>query len=87
MERMVILVTPEQKQAIAARAQAEKVPMGEMVRRAVDRYEPEEDTAALERLLDLVRESTSAAMAAIEKAERDARDALEYLAAQRRKAA
>lgn len=46
-ERMVILVTPEQKAAIASSAKALKLSAGEIVRRAVESYRPDGDEALL----------------------------------------
>ena len=61
LERMVLLVTPEQREAIRSRARAEKLTMGEIVRRSVERYGSQADEAALEKLLEKVEESTSRA--------------------------
>jgi hypothetical protein len=68
MERMVVLVTPEQKAAITSRAKAEKLTMGELVRRSVERYTPSEDEGLLEKLIDQVNESTRRAEAALDDA-------------------
>ena len=55
-ERMTILVTPEQKAAILARAERLGLSAGEMVRRAVESYDPaagsDEDQAVLDALAD-----------------------------------
>lgn len=61
LERMVVLVTPEQREAIRARAKAEKLTMGEIVRRSVERYGSQADEAALEKLIEKVEESTGRA--------------------------
>ena len=66
LERMVVLVTPEQRQAIRARAKAEKLTMGEIVRRSVERYGSQADEAALEKLLEKVEESTARANRALD---------------------
>ena len=42
-ERLPVLVTKEQKARIAEKARAANLTMGELVRRAVDAYEPTED--------------------------------------------
>jgi phosphoribosyl-dephospho-CoA transferase len=70
MERMVIQVTAEQKRTISAKAKAEKVTEGEMVRRAVESYS-QQDEAALNQLLDTVKATTGEAIKAIDAAERE----------------
>lgn len=66
LERMVVLVTPEQRKAIRSRAKAEKLTMGEIVRRSVERYASQADEAALEKLLEKVEESTGRANRALD---------------------
>jgi len=66
LERMVVLVTPEQRAAIRARAKAEKLTMGEIVRRSVERYDSQADEAALEKLIEKVEESTVRANRALD---------------------
>ena len=68
MERLVLLVTPEQKRAIATRAKEEKVPMGELVRRSIEHYYPADEAASLDRLLNQVAQSTKDANAALDDA-------------------
>lgn len=68
MERLVLLVTPEQKRAIATRAKEEKVPMGELVRRSIEHYYPAADAANLDRLLNQVAQSTREANTALDDA-------------------
>jgi hypothetical protein len=89
LERMVVLVTPEQKASISARARAEKVTMGELVRRSVEQYSAKEDETVLLKLIEQVNASTAradralddalaaltAGMARIEKLERSVRRA------------
>ncbi|MBI2753521.1 MAG: hypothetical protein HYX46_08430 [Betaproteobacteria bacterium] len=67
LERMVVLVTPEQRETIRARAKAEKLTMGEIVRRSVERYGSQADEAALEKLIEKVEESTDRANRALDR--------------------
>jgi hypothetical protein len=67
-ERLVVLLTPEQKTAIAARAKAQNLTMGEVVRRSVESYRPSEDDVALEKLLEQVEASTTQANHALDDA-------------------
>lgn len=54
-ERINLLVTPEEKAAIEARAAALNLSTSEMVRRAVASYDPESDEAELQALADGLR--------------------------------
>jgi hypothetical protein len=67
MERMVLLVTPEQRDLIRSRAKAEKLTMGEIVRRSVERYGSQADEAALEKLIEMVEQSTRRANQALDR--------------------
>lgn len=67
LERMVLLVTPEQRKAIRARAKAEKLTMGEIVRRSVERYDSQAEESALETLLEKVEQSTTGANRALDR--------------------
>ncbi len=89
MERMVILVTSDQKKSISARAKESKLSMGEMVRRAVEGYKSSEDEAMLVRLMDSVKHSTNEAIKAIDEAEREIKRTRTHFAAKKplRKAA
>ena len=72
-ERLVILVTPEQKRALAHRAKALDLSVAELVRRSAEGYRPGADEsvlAALARELQhAVRESRSALRAALAETE------------------
>ena len=54
-ERINLLVTPEEKAAIEARAAALEISTSEMVRRAVASYDPELDAPELQALADELR--------------------------------
>jgi hypothetical protein len=68
-ERMTILVTPDQKKAIAAKADALRLSVGEVVRRAVSDYEPDrEDEVILEALASELSEAAGEARKALQEA-------------------
>lgn len=87
LERLVVLVTPAQKRSIVSRAKARRLSMGEMVRRSVEGYRSEEDTALLERLVKELEASSRDAMRALRQAEAEVRKTLAHFAARREKAA
>jgi hypothetical protein len=57
-ERMMILVTPQQKKAINAKAKALKLSAGELIRRAVDTYSGDADSALLNAIADELEAAT-----------------------------
>lgn len=67
-ERIPVLVTREQKARLARRAKAANLTMGEFVRRAAEKYQPDADEKALEKLIDQVKETADHATRAMEKA-------------------
>ena len=83
LERMVVLVTPAQKRSIVSRAKARRLSMGEMVRRSVESYRSEEDTALLEKLVKELEASSRDAMRALREAEAEVRKTLAHFAARR----
>jgi hypothetical protein len=89
-ERMTILVTPEQKAAILARAERLGVSAGEMVRRAVESYDSaagsDEDQAVLDALAEELFAAAEAARTALREANEELQSTLKQLA-QRREAA
>ena len=54
-ERINLLVTPEEKAAIEARAAALNLSTSEMVRRAIDSFDPEFDDVELQALAEELR--------------------------------
>lgn len=68
-ERLVILVTPEQKRALAVRAKALDLSVAELVRRSAEGLRPGADEQVLSSLADelqrSVRESRAALRAAL----------------------
>jgi hypothetical protein len=67
-ERLPVLVTKEQKARIAEKARAANLTMGELVRRAVEAYEPAEEEQMLDGLIEQVRCTTAQAAQAMEEA-------------------
>jgi hypothetical protein len=67
MERMVLWVTREQRKVIRSRAIAEKLPMGEIVRRSVERYGSQADEAPVEKLTKMVRQAAHRANIALDR--------------------
>lgn len=67
-ERIPVLMTKAQKAALARKAKAAHLTMGEFLRRAGDAYDPQEDPALLAGLIDQVLKSTAEATRAIDEA-------------------
>jgi len=67
-ERIPVLVTKAQKQRYTARAKAAGLSVGEFLRRAGEAYQPEEDEALLQGLLEQVLKSTRQAEQAVDEA-------------------
>jgi hypothetical protein len=67
-ERIVVLVTAEQKAAISDRAKNAKLTVGELLRRAAAAYSVDEQDQALAGLVEQVRKSTGQASKALEDA-------------------
>jgi hypothetical protein len=87
-ERMTILVTPEQKAAITARAQRLGLSTGEMLRRAVETYDASksENESVLNAIADEVFVAAKTARSALADANREVRATLKHLAGKRRTA-
>lgn len=84
-ERVVVLMTPEDKRQLEGKARAAGVSVGEVVRRAVESYDPEiDDNELIEALLRAIRDTSAEAITKLEAARREVRGTLEYLAEQRR---
>ena len=85
-ERLVILVTPEQKQAIMARAKSLNMSAGEIIRRSVEDYRPNEEEAVLTALADELERSAKQTRKALAAARGELRQTLDYLASRRKPA-
>lgn len=82
-ERMVILVTPEQKATIAGKAKALNLSAGEIVRRAVDTYRPNDDEVLLNALADELGRSVRESRKALKGALSEVHKTLDHFAAKR----
>ncbi len=83
-ERLVVLVTPEQKQAIMARAKSLNLSASEIMRRSVEGFRPSEEEAVLAALADELERSARATRKALAAARNEVRQTLDYFAARRR---
>jgi hypothetical protein len=79
-ERIVVLVTPEQKAEISSRAKEAKLTVGELLRRAAAAYTMDEQDEALAGLVEQVRKSAAQASKALD-------DALRQVSASQRRIA
>ena len=83
-ERLVILLSPEEKQAITGKAKALKLSAGEMVRRAVENYRPDADEESLLcTLADELKHAAVESRAVLADALRELGETREYFAARR----
>lgn len=83
-ERMTVLLTRDQKAAILTRAQSLGLSTGEMVRRAVESYEPgKADEAALDALGTALQSAAKDARKALASARRELDVTLDQLARKR----
>lgn len=90
-ERMTVLVTPEEKAAIVARANGLGLSAGEMVRRAIASYRPSaspaaEDEVVLNAMADELFTAARSARAALNEANREIQATLRQLAKGRKTA-
>jgi hypothetical protein len=77
-DRIVVLIDAERKAEIEAKAKAFNMSVGEFARRSMEAYDPE-----LEKLSELLVDSTRDAKEALAKAHADVDEALEYFASKR----
>jgi len=78
--RVVTLMTPREKSNLEAKARKAGLSVGEVVRRSVDAYDPDE-LQQLEQIADLARafrESAERASAAVDRANANIEETLEY---------
>jgi len=86
-ERLVVLLTPEQKRVIVGRAKSLNLSAGEVIRRSVESYRPNEEEALLEALAAELERSARETRKALGSARAEVRQTLNYLANRRRPAA
>ncbi len=83
-ERMTILVTPAEKAAIAGRAKQLNISAGEVIRRAVEVYQPADDSEAiLSGLADELQKAAREARRAMTDARRELDETLRCLSLKR----
>lgn len=78
-ERITILLTPQQKEVIQAKAKRHKLSAGEVVRRAVEGYQTETDEAMLAALAEELERSVKEARVALKAALAETRETLDHL--------
>lgn len=79
-ERITILVTPAQKQAISAKAKKLNVSTGEVIRRAVESYRHNNEEIVLNALADELNRSVKEARHALKDALAETRRTIEHFA-------
>ncbi len=83
-ERVVILMTPEQKRALAHRAKALDLSVGELLRRSAEGVGAGGEEAAFAALAGELRDSVRQSRAAVRAALAEAEATLEYLGRRRK---
>jgi predicted DNA-binding protein len=78
-ERMTFLLTPEVKATITSLAGRMNIPTSELVRRAIDAYDPELDDAVLSALADELQSATKATDRTLDEALASVKDTLAHL--------
>ena len=79
-ERVPVLMTPAEKKRVVARAKRAGLTTGEYMRRAAEGFRPEDDSKALEAMIEQMNQATASAEVAID-------DALAFVAASNRRIA
>jgi hypothetical protein len=82
-ERVVILMTPQEKRRLELRARQASASVGEFVRRSIDAFDPEDDARMeeIEALLAVLQRSNQEALAALADAERELQATRDHFAA------
>jgi hypothetical protein len=86
-ERVAVLMSPEDKSAVEAKALAIGVSVGELLRRGAAAYDPDADTALIAGLLQALTASHRETLKALDEAERELAETRRYFAAKRQIAA
>ena len=86
-ERITILATPTFKAAISKRAQALRIPTSELVRRAVESYDPDHDEESLNLLVEELEQATKKTEKKLDEALAELTETLEILQSRRREPA
>lgn len=84
-ERVVVLMTPEDKRALEERAKAAGISVGELVRRAVEAYDPAgEEAEQVDAMLRHIKQMGEEILAGLDAATAQVRATRAYLAERRR---
>jgi len=86
-ERVAVLMSPEDKSAIEAKAAALGLSVGELMRRGAAAYDQDADTAQIAAMLQALTASHNETLLALEEVERELAETRRYFAAKRRIAA
>ncbi|MGO8919614.1 MAG: hypothetical protein ACLQJR_27245 [Stellaceae bacterium] len=83
--RLVVLMTPALKKAIARKAAAAKMSAGELIRRSIEAYEPEArgNEILVRELLSSLKKGQAEALQALDEAEAELQRTRDYFAAKR----
>lgn len=80
-ERVVILMTPQEKRHLETRARQAKASVGEFVRRSIDAFDPDDERLDdIDALLGALQRSNEEALAALAEAEREIKATREHFA-------
>ena len=82
-ERVVVLMSPQDKADLEQKASKMGVSVAELVRRSTAEYEPEEDLGQVRALLVALHESHAETLQALEKAEHELEETKRYFAGKR----
>ena len=83
-ERIAVLVSPEDKKAIEAKALAMGVSVGELLRLGAAAYDPDADSARIAVLLQALTASHAETLKALDDAERELAETRRYFAYKRK---
>jgi len=86
-ERVAVLMSPEDKSVIEAKAVSMGVSVGELMRRGAAAYDPDADTTEIALLLQALSASHAETLRALDEAERELAETRGYFAAKRQVAA
>ena len=86
-ERVAVLMSPEDKGAIEAKALSMGVSVGELLHRGAAAYDPDVDTAQIATLLQALTASHTETLKALDDAERELAETRRYFPSKRKDAA
>jgi hypothetical protein len=83
-ERVVVLMSRDEKAALKDKARRVGASVGELVRRSVEAYDPDSDNAKIEAFLEIFEETHARTLAALDRAERELDETLAYFVEKKR---